>query len=85
MKILYDDCLDAIKNNRCSECNDFYQCSVADYIELRYEKGRADVLDELIKKIWELQSVERPIREAIGISLVGEIVEQMKGEADETD
>lgn len=49
--------------------------------ESGYNKGRQDVLDELIKKIWELQSVERPIREAIGISLVGEIVEQMKGEA----
>lgn len=41
---------------------------------------RKKVLNELIKKIWELQSVERPIREAIGISLVGEIAEQMKGE-----
>ncbi len=45
MKILYDDCLEAIRDNKCSECNDYFQCSVCDYIEQRYEQGRADALN----------------------------------------
>lgn len=51
MKILYDDCIESIKNNKCSECNDFYQCSVCDYVQQQYEKGRADTIDECIRTL----------------------------------
>lgn len=45
-KVLYDECIYALRDNKCSECNDFYQCSVCDYFQQRYEQGRADAIDE---------------------------------------
>lgn len=46
MKVLYDECIDALRDNKCSECNDFYQCSVCDYFQQRYEQGRTDAIEE---------------------------------------
>lgn len=47
MKVLYDECIEALRDNKCSECNDFYQCSVCDYFQEQYEKGKADAQNEL--------------------------------------
>ncbi|MCQ2369249.1 MAG: hypothetical protein MJ007_02095 [Paludibacteraceae bacterium] len=47
MKILYDECKSAIINNKCTECNEFYSCYVCDFIEERYQQGRADMKREI--------------------------------------
>ena len=39
---IYDECKSAIINNKCSECNEFYSCYMCDFIEERYQQGRAD-------------------------------------------
>lgn len=52
-KYLYDECEYAIRYNKCSECNDFYQCSLTDYLEEHDTKVRADAIDEVIKKLAE--------------------------------
>lgn len=50
MKVLYDECIEALRDNKCSECNDFYQCSVCDYFQEQYEKGRADKYQEIVSE-----------------------------------
>ena len=53
-------CLDALKDNKCSECNDFYQCSVCDYFQQRYEQGRLDAIEEIATKLEEELTMVMP-------------------------
>lgn len=48
MKVLYNECIKALRDNKCSECNDFYQCSVCDYLQEQYKKGRTDKYQEIV-------------------------------------
>ena len=46
---IYAECKSAIINNKCSECNEFYSCHICDFVEERYQQGRADAIDECKK------------------------------------
>lgn len=46
---IYDECKSAIINNKCSECNEFYSCYICDFVEERYQQGKAEAIDEVIK------------------------------------
>lgn len=46
MSRLYEECENAIRDNKCSECNDFYQCSLTDFLEIRDKQIRAEAIDK---------------------------------------
>lgn len=48
-----------------------------------YEQGRADMIDEILMYIREMQTHSMPIREMMGICKVGEYIEALKEKADE--
>lgn len=85
MKILYDECLEAIKNNRCSECNDFYQCSVADFIELRCQQSKAETIEECISELKSrlLDAITREHLESV-TNLINDVAEMVKEKKNET-
>lgn len=49
-----DECKSAIINKKCSECNDFYSCYICDFVEERYQQGRADAIDEVKNKMFSM-------------------------------
>ena len=46
---IYAECKSAIINKKCSECNEFYSCYICDFVEERYQQGRADAIEECKK------------------------------------
>lgn len=56
MTHIFNECKQAIENERCFECNEYYNCDLCDYVEERCHQVRLDTVDDFADKCIELQS-----------------------------